>query len=77
MVLMAEPLERSLKDIPYDILGKVMLVDFLAYREALENKGINQDLVQPDVPVDVVIDHSLQVDYFGSDEAKIKNLQCI
>ena len=52
-----------------------MLVDFLAYREALENKGISQDLVQPDVPVDVVIDHSLQVDYFGSDEAKIKNLK--
>ena len=59
----------------HDILGKVMLVDFLAYREALENKGISQDLVQPDVPVDVVIDHSLQVDYFGSDEAKIKNLK--
>ena len=59
----------------HDILGKVMLVDFLAYREALEKKGISQDLVQPDVPVDVVIDHSLQVDFFGNDEAKIKHLK--
>jgi aconitate hydratase len=59
----------------HDILGKVMLVDFLAYREALQKKGISSDSIQPDVPVDVVIDHSLQVDYFGDDQAKIKNLQ--
>ena len=59
----------------HDILGKVMLVDFLAYREALQKKGISSDSIQPDVPVDVVIDHSLQVDYFGNDQAKIKNLQ--
>ena len=59
----------------HDILGKVMLVDFLAYREALQKKGISSNTIQPDVPVDVVIDHSLQVDYFGSDKAKIENLK--
>jgi aconitate hydratase len=59
----------------HDILGKVMLVDFLAYREALQKKGVGSKSIQPDVPVDVVIDHSLQVDFFGDDQAKIKNLE--
>ena len=59
----------------HDILGKVMLVDFLAYREALQKKGIDPKDIQPKVPVDVVIDHSLQVDFFGSENAKIENLK--
>jgi aconitate hydratase len=59
----------------HDILGKVMLVDFLAYREALQKKGINPKDIQPKVPIDVVIDHSLQVDFFGSETAKIENLK--
>ncbi len=59
----------------HDILGKVMLVDFLAYREALQKKGIDPKQIQPKVPIDVVIDHSLQVDFFGSKEAKIENLK--
>ena len=59
----------------HDILGKVMLVDFIAYREALQKKGINSKDIQPDVPVDLVIDHSLQVDYFGNDKAEIENLK--
>ena len=50
----------------HDILGKVMLVDFIAYREALQKKGIDAKDIQPDVPVDLVIDHSLQVDYYGN-----------
>ena len=59
----------------HDILGKVMLVDFIAYREALQKKGIDAKEIQPDVPVDLVIDHSLQVDYYGNDKAKIENLK--
>ena len=59
----------------HDILGKVMLVDFIAYREALQKKGIDAKDIQPDVPVDLVIDHSLQVDYYGNDKAKIENLK--
>ena len=59
----------------HDILGKVMLVDFLAYREALQKKGINSKDIQPNVPVDLVIDHSLQVDHFGSEKAEIENLR--
>jgi len=59
----------------HDILGKVMLVDFLAYREALQKKGIDPKHIQPKVPIDVVIDHSLQVDFFGSKTAEIENLK--
>ena len=59
----------------HDILGKVMLVDFLSYKEALEKKGIQSKNIQPKIPIDIVIDHSLQVDYFGSKDAVIKNLQ--
>ena len=59
----------------HDILGKVMLVDFIAYREALQKKGIDAKDIQPDVPVDLVIDHSLQVDYYGNDKAEIENLK--
>ena len=59
----------------HDILGKVMLVDFISYKEALEKKGIESKNIQPKIPIDIVIDHSLQVDFFGSADAVIKNLQ--
>jgi len=59
----------------HDILGKVMLVDFLSYKEALEKKGVKSDDIQPKIPIDIVIDHSLQVDYFGNKDSVIKNLQ--
>ena len=59
----------------HDILGKVMLVDFLSYKEALEKKNINAQNIQPKIPIDIVIDHSLQVDFFGNTDSVIKNLQ--
>ena len=52
-----------------------MLVDFIAYREALQKKGIDTKDIQPDVPIDLVIDHSLQVDYFGNENASKDNLK--
>ena len=59
----------------HDILGKVMLVDFLAYREALAKKGIDPKDIQPKVPIDLVIDHSSQVDFFGTEQSRIDNLK--
>ena len=38
-----------------------MLVDFIAYREALQKKGIDTKDIQPDVPIDLVIDHSYKL----------------
>jgi len=58
-----------------DILGKVMMVDMAALRGSLAANGRDPSLVNPAVPVDIVIDHSLQVDVFGTREAPRINLE--
>jgi aconitate hydratase len=57
-----------------DILGKVMLVDMAALRDKLAADGMDPRLVNPAVPVDIIIDHSLQVDVFGTPDAARRNL---
>jgi len=57
-----------------DILGKVMLIDLAALRDALAEAGIDPLRVRPRVPVDIVIDHSLQVDASGTRNAPSINL---
>ena len=52
-----------------DFTGVPLLVDLAAMRSAVARRGIDVELVQPSVPVDLVIDHSVQVDYFGRDDA--------
>lgn len=52
-----------------DFTGVPLLVDLAAMRSAVARQGRDEALVQPQVPVDLVIDHSVQVDYFGTDEA--------
>jgi aconitate hydratase len=58
-----------------DILAKVMLVDMAGLRDALAAAGRDPRIVNPAVPVDIVIDHSLQVDHFGTREAPRLNLE--
>jgi aconitate hydratase len=57
-----------------DILGKVMMVDMAAMRDALAAAGRDPRTINPAVPVDIIIDHSLQVDVFGSRDAPGVNL---
>ena len=57
-----------------DILAKVMLVDMAALRDALAAAGRDPRRVNPAVPVDIVVDHSLQVDHFGTRDAPRLNL---
>jgi aconitate hydratase len=52
-----------------DFTGVPLLVDLAAMRSAVARRGIDIERVQPSVPVDLVIDHSVQVDYFGSADA--------
>ena len=59
----------------HDIFGKVLLADFLAYKEALEEQGVDTKTIKPKIPLDVVIDHSLQVDFFGNKDSASKNLK--
>jgi aconitate hydratase len=52
-----------------DFTGVPLLVDLAAMRSAVARRGLDIERVQPSVPVDLVIDHSVQVDYFGRHDA--------
>ncbi|MGH9256672.1 MAG: aconitate hydratase, partial [Vicinamibacterales bacterium] len=52
-----------------DFTGVPLLVDLAAMRSVVARRGLDVERVQPLVPVDLVIDHSVQVDYFGRDDA--------
>lgn len=57
-----------------DFTGVPLLVDLAAMRSAVRRMGKDPGLIEPLVPVDLVIDHSVQVDYAGSDSAYEKNM---
>ncbi len=58
-----------------DFTGVPLLVDLAAMRSAVERLGKNPKLIEPLVPVDLVVDHSVQVDYFGTSGAMVQNLE--
>ena len=57
-----------------DFTGVPCVVDLAAMRAAMHRLGGDPKKINPLVPCDLVIDHSLQVDHFGSSEALEKNL---
>ncbi|MEP7076601.1 MAG: aconitase family protein, partial [Acidobacteriota bacterium] len=57
-----------------DFTGVPLLVDLAAMRSAVEKMGKDVGLIEPLVPVDLVIDHSVQVDYAGSETAYQRNM---
>ena len=57
-----------------DILGLVMLLDMAAMRDGVERAGGDPAQVSPKVAVDVIIDHSLQVDSWANPDAARINL---
>ncbi len=57
-----------------DFTGVPLLVDLAAMRSAVEKLGKDTSLIEPLVPVDLVIDHSVQVDYAGSETAYQRNM---
>jgi aconitate hydratase len=56
-----------------DLTGVPAVVDLAAMREAMKRLGGDPKKINPLIPVDLVIDHSVQVDYFGSADAFQKN----
>lgn len=58
-----------------DFTGVPLLVDLAAMRNAVSAAGKDPAMIEPLVPVDLVVDHSVQVDYFGSAEALALNLE--
>ncbi len=57
-----------------DFTGVPLLVDLAAMRNAVAIAGKDPAMIEPLVPVDLVVDHSVQVDFFGSAEALRLNL---
>lgn len=58
-----------------DFTGVPAVVDLAAMRDAMTALGGDAQKINPLVPVDLVIDHSVMVDYFGSDQALEKNAE--
>jgi aconitate hydratase len=58
-----------------DFTGVPLLVDLAAMRSAVARLGKNVKMIEPLVPVDLVVDHSVQVDFSGTGEAFKLNMQ--
>jgi aconitate hydratase len=74
--------EGSDKDIPFkparvlmqDFTGVPAVVDIASLRAEIARKGKNPDEINPLIPVDLIIDHSVQVDYFGTEYSYARNM---
>jgi aconitate hydratase len=56
-----------------DFTGVPAIVDLAAMRSAMQRLGGDPKKINPTVPVDLVIDHSVQVDFFASPDALRRN----
>lgn len=73
----------SSKEFPYlpgrvvlqDFTGVPCVVDLAALRSAMVRMKGDPSRINPQVRVDLVIDHSIQVDFFGQNDALIKNME--
>lgn len=73
--------QRSRREIPYkparvvlqDFTGVPALVDLAAMRDAMKDLGGDPTKINPLIPCDLVIDHSVQVDEFGNADALALN----
>ncbi|MFT3745464.1 MAG: aconitate hydratase [Pyrinomonadaceae bacterium] len=75
--------EERTEEIPFvvarvvlqDFTGVPLLVDLAAMRSAVQRMGKDPGVIEPLVPVDLVIDHSVQVDFAGSEAAYQQNME--
>lgn len=58
-----------------DFTGVPAVVDLASLRKTVYDLGGDPAIINPEVPVDLVIDHSVQVDNFGSPQALIANMK--
>src|SRR5881398_1921738 len=58
-----------------DFTGVPLVVDLAAMRSAVKNVGGDPKIIEPLVPVDLVVDHSVQVDFAGSAQALQLNME--
>jgi len=75
--------KKSTREIAYrparvlmqDFTGVPAVVDLAAMRDAIAGLGGDPKLINPLVPVDLVIDHSVMIDHFGTDDAFRLNVE--
>lgn len=75
--------EATDNDIPFkparvlmqDFTGVPAVVDIASLRSEAHRKGKDASKINPLIPVDLVIDHSVQVDYFGTNYSYQKNVE--
>jgi aconitate hydratase len=58
-----------------DFTGVPLLADLAAMRNAASDAGRNPDVIEPLVPVDLVVDHSVMVDHYGTRDALDLNMK--
>src|SRR5579883_2051365 len=58
-----------------DFTGVPLLVDLAAMRSAVSRLGKEPGIIEPLVPVDLVIDHSVQVDFSETEDALQRNME--
>jgi aconitate hydratase len=58
-----------------DFTGVPLLADLAAMRGVARRMGRNPKVIEPLVPVDLVVDHSVQIDHFGSSKALDLNMK--
>jgi len=66
---------RPARVLMQDFTGVPAAVDLAAMRDAMQALGGDPKKINPLQPAELVIDHSVQVDYFGSDDAFAKNAE--
>ena len=78
-----DPANTAMIELPYkparvilqDFTGVPAVLDLAAMRDAMARMGGDPQRVNPEIPVDLVIDHSVQVDQFGSQYALFYNAE--
>ena len=78
-----EPESPSGEELPFmparvvlqDFTGVPTLVDLAAMRSAMQRLGGDPEKIEPRIPCELVVDHSVQVDFFGTEDALRRNME--
>ncbi|CAN5234827.1 aconitate hydratase AcnA [soil metagenome] len=76
-----KPVEKEREETPYkparvvlqDFTGVPAVVDLASMRDAMKRLGGDPAKINPQIPCDLVIDHSVQVDFFGTADSLAQN----
>ncbi len=66
---------RPARVLMQDFTGVPAVVDLAAMRDAMEHLGGDPKKINPQIPVDLVVDHSVAVTFFGNNQAFKKNVE--